>query len=866
MPWGKYRIRLCDLEGAKGEMRKMRRTGSTLGVVGAAVCLLLGAGCFDEEVTSVYNIVNDYEPPAPPDLSTATFVGTDTCMTCHPRHFGEHGRSGHNYKLNEVEGDVAPTYPFSVIAATGPGDTVVGESIGFDEISYVVGGYGWKARYLATDGYILTDERIDAELGGVDGLGQYNLANVIVGAVAGWSSYSDAGAGSTGKPYDCGRCHTTGWQAGVNPDHAGILGTWDATGIQCERCHGDASFHVQAGLTDAERRARIVVDSSASLCGECHVRNTALWNGVPAVEASGGFIRHHEQYEELQASGAHANLECVSCHEPHRSTLNENGSGCYASACHTTGATAIGSGHFGKTFSRTGYSEDVTCVSCHMPFASKSAVAATDTTIIGDGTSVTDAIGRIGDLHTHIFSIDTTDAAYDTMIDSTTDPFSNGKAYVDTTGGEAAVTMDFACLRCHNDGSSISTPAYKFSVATAAKFAPAMHKGHFDSGDSSPFRLHGDPLTHGGCVWCHGGQAGFDQALAGGTAVTGDLTFTNGSKDVVGQTGVSQFTTELVAGDAIRLDADGAWYNISSITDDENLVLSYWYAAPAAATGTGSFLTEVPSSRGLTCNTCHDDIVNGTTRRTVASVTSPNGLVVNVDPDSNICLTCHIGRRPMPDYIDGDIADSDFGLNRPHHHGVGYALLGSDAGGGYEYGGKTYEPTWTHFGAGGSNSCVYCHKAGATGHTFDVSLVFTASCAGCHTEATAVEEIRKVTDDYDNDGDFAEPTEDEIDGLKAALSDALNAYAVANTLPLLAYSPTSRRWFYDPDGDGVVTDTSRGNRYDDWDGPMMRAAYNYAMAGYRVPGSWAHNSLYVAQLLVDSIEDLGTDVSGYTWR
>ena len=45
----------------------------------------------------------------------------------------------------------------------------------------------------------------------------------------------------------------------------------------------------------------------------------------------------------------------------------------------------------------------------------------------------------------------------------------------------------------------------------------------------------------------------------------------------------------------------------------------------------------------------------------------------------------------------------------------------------------------------------------------------------------------------------------------------------------------------------------------------MKAAYNYQVS-LKEPHGFIHNSLYVAQILVDSIEHLGGDVSKYTWR
>ena len=41
----------------------------------------------------------------------------------------------------------------------------------------------------------------------------------------------------------------------------------------------------------------------------------------------------------------------------------------------------------------------------------------------------------------------------------------------------------------------------------------------------------------------------------------------------------------------------------------------------------------------------------------------------------------------------------------------------------------------------------------------------------------------------------------------------------------------------------------------------MKAAFNYQMSR-KEPGAWAHNFNYMAELLYDSVEDLGGSVAG----
>ncbi|MBA7653043.1 hypothetical protein ES703_60884 [subsurface metagenome] len=49
------------------------------------------------------------------------------------------------------------------------------------------------------------------------------------------------------------------------------------------------------------------------------------------------------------------------------------------------------------------------------------------------------------------------------------------------------------------------------------------------------------------------------------------------------------------------------------------------------------------------------------------------------------------------------------------------------------------------------------------------------------------------------------------------------------------------------------------------DETLLKAAYNYQLSK-KEPHGYIHNSLYIAELLVDSIESLGGNVAIYTWR
>ena len=355
--------------------------------------------------------------------SARGYVTSDVCQTCHAQKWTDLFDSGHPYKLNKVVGGVAPTYPHTTVANPPVGFT-------WADITYVIGGYAWKARFLTDSGWIITD--------GIDGVNaQYNLARPdLAGGLADeWTAYH--ASDTQRKPYTCGTCHTTGWQTtaengGVNQDGLpGIYGTWEETGITCEQCHGAGADHVTT-----QTASDIDIDQSSELCGSCHFRDTNH-----NILASGGFIRHHEQYDEL-ISAKHATRACIDCHEPHIGVKHGNAAaGGMQASCEDCHASKTTNSHVAP----------VDCETCHMSRASKNARSVNT---------------HQGDLQTHIFKINP--AAVDKSAMFFVDP---GSGSTHTNG---FVTLDFACYSCHNDGSVGGTGSTRTLAELSAR-ATGIH-------------------------------------------------------------------------------------------------------------------------------------------------------------------------------------------------------------------------------------------------------------------------------------------------------------------------------------------------------------------------------------------------------
>ena len=263
---------------------------------------------------------------------------------------------------------------------------------------------------------------------------------------------------------------------------------------------------------------------------------------------------------------------------------------------------------------------------------------------------------------------------------------------------------------------------------------------------------------------------------------------------------------------------------------------------------------------GLKCATCHDS-VSAFTLRTVDSVTYPSGVTLtnpgNVD---NICSTCHSGRESKTT-VDAAIAANKLGFKNVHYLPAGAVVNGSAAGVGYQYDGKTYAAKKTSHS---NMSCTYCHAPETTEHSFDVADN-TALCNGCHgsTDFASYKWINMA--DYDGDGNSAETLAAEIEGLEDALLVQMQTVATAAGTPL-AYGAASYPYFFkDLNGNGVVdpNEASSANGFKGWTPALMKAAFNFQLA-HKEPGGWAHNFKYMGQLLYDSIEDLGGNVSALT--
>jgi len=276
-------------------------------------------------------------------------------------------------------------------------------------------------------------------------------------------------------------------------------------------------------------------------------------------------------------------------------------------------------------------------------------------------------------------------------------------------------------------------------------------------------------------------------------------------------------------------------------------------------------------NNGFACTTCHDG-ANFPERYQVASVPFPSGATIGfeknaegqfVPNDSNLCIECHQGRESTSSVNgalrgkDLDTVDSTISFKNIHYFAAGATLFGDLAKGIYQYDGQKYNGQFQHGGLG-PTECKQCHNV----HELEVKI---ETCDQCHS-VSSIEDVYNIRGtsevDFDGDGDAEEGIKGELEGMQAALYEAIKASATKNGVGIV-YDPASFPYFFvDANGDGQPDRNDQGAtlRYNAFTPRLLKAAYNYQYS-VKDPGAFTHNGQYVIQALYDSIRDLGGDVS-----
>ncbi len=283
-----------------------------------------------------------------------------------------------------------------------------------------------------------------------------------------------------------------------------------------------------------------------------------------------------------------------------------------------------------------------------------------------------------------------------------------------------------------------------------------------------------------------------------------------------------------------------------------------------------------PASNGFMCSTCHDSS-NFPDRLSIGEVTMPSGLKVTfggydadkkaIADDNNICISCHQGRESTTSVSiliagkDPDAVAKGLSFRNVHYFAAGASLYGTEAKGMYEFSDQTYLGKNNHPGDGSLANCLACHDT----HSLEVNV---DTCAVCHSGVTDPRTIRYVNNqtDWNGNGNITESMDDEITGMNEALYETMQKYANDVAGAPLVYSPANYPYFFidtNANGKPDSDELTRANGYATWTPKLLIAAYNYQYVN-KDPGAFAHNPKYVLQVLYDTLNNMGADVSAMT--
>jgi predicted CXXCH cytochrome family protein len=339
-------------------------------------------------------------PTGEPGPIGAEYIGDQVCSGCHNDLFQIYMNSGHPWSLSQVTDGKAPSFPFTQVSSAPAGYSL-------SNVSYIIGGYFWKAMFVNSQGYIITNP--PSSSGDAAFQNQYNFGNTTLGLSPGWASYH---AGEADLAFTCGSCHTTGYSTGGSQDNLpGISGTWAEPGVRCERCHGPGSLHA-----NNPKGVRMFVLPDSSLCRECHE-----YVPTSSLDVKNGFIQHSDQYGDLSQS-KHQVLDCLTCHDPHSGVVQRQLAGqqvtnILCSDCHWQEAQFQNNPRHVEN--------KVGCTDCHMPHMIQSGSA--------------NAQGFMGDMATHVVAID---------------PRLTSQFNADGSLASGQISLDYACRHCHGSTKS----------------------------------------------------------------------------------------------------------------------------------------------------------------------------------------------------------------------------------------------------------------------------------------------------------------------------------------------------------------------------------------------------------------------------
>lgn len=330
-----------------------------------------------------------------------SYVLSSSCVHCHEAKHEQWSATGHAHAMVRVDGARPEDPPFSSYPSQPP------TGYAWQDISYIVGGFAYKAVFSDAEGYLVTGAQA-----------QYLTESGTWGA---FEEGTPPGTGTMG----CPQCHATQFKKldgheiwDKQLDLEGVEGSWVEEGVTCEHCHGPGSRHATA-----QGYEWIRIDRTSAACGRCHGQQP-----LEQIAADSGLIAQAQQHNELQATKMKI-VQCVDCHDPHLSATfadsQTNPRASIVSPCQSCHYKKESQHKVAKHATMTG---GPGCISCHMPRLVRSAVG--------------DPATWRGDMKTHIFRINPDISAPQISTD--------GQIVL------PYLILDVVCRQCHTDPTAMT--------------------------------------------------------------------------------------------------------------------------------------------------------------------------------------------------------------------------------------------------------------------------------------------------------------------------------------------------------------------------------------------------------------------------
>jgi len=164
----------------------------------------------------------------------------------------------------------------------------------------------------------------------------------------------------------CGRCHTTNFTIGYDPDAGTYASSWSEPAVGCEACHGPGGQHVakwrrlEAGPDPILNAGRMGIERSNQACGYCHTESTMVAPGFRAGDDLFAFVDVHGFEDDVRVQPDGRARELI------HNLVPLMGSRCGPLAC-TDCHDAHGHARPGDLLTRL--DQDTLCLPCHQEIA-----------------------------------------------------------------------------------------------------------------------------------------------------------------------------------------------------------------------------------------------------------------------------------------------------------------------------------------------------------------------------------------------------------------------------------------------------------------------------------------------------------------